>query len=97
MLKPLNSIISLPTYRQYWVHTKPYGHDIVIWADTGKITIQCRWSDMERSNNNRVKRIYGESNVMPNYNKVPDIVKKIRRHPKKSLFLKKILKCMRAM
>jgi hypothetical protein len=52
---------------------------------------------MERSNNNRVKRIYGESNVMPNYNKVPDIIKKIRRHPKKSLFLKKILKCMRTM
>ena len=52
---------------------------------------------MERSNNNRVKRIYGESNVMPNYNKVPDIIKKIRRHPKKYLFLKKILKCMRTM
>jgi len=97
MLRQLDSIISLPTYKQYWIHTKPYGHDIVIWADTGKITIQCRWSDMERSNNNRVKRIYGESNVMPNYNKVPDIIKKIRRHPKKSLFLKKILKCMRTM
>jgi hypothetical protein len=39
-------IISLPTYRQYWVHTKPYGHDIVIWSDTGKITIQCKWPDM---------------------------------------------------
>jgi hypothetical protein len=50
-------IISLPTYRQYWVHTKPYGHDIVIWSDTGKTTIQCRWPDMERSNNNRVKKI----------------------------------------
>jgi hypothetical protein len=35
-------IISLPTYRQYWVHTKPYGHDIVIWSDTGKTTIQCK-------------------------------------------------------
>jgi hypothetical protein len=56
MLRELNSIISLPTYKQYWIHTKPYGHDIVIWAETGKITIQCRWSDMERSNNNRVKR-----------------------------------------
>ena len=90
-------IISLPTYRQYWVHTKPYGHDIVIWSDTGKITIQCKWPDMERSNNNRVKRILEESSVMPNYNKVPDIIKKIRRKPKKSLFLKKILKCIGTM
>ena len=56
MTKEIDTIISLPTYRQYWVHTKPYGHDIVIWSDTGKITIQCKWPDMERSNNNRVKR-----------------------------------------
>ena len=48
--------MSLPTYRQHWIHTKSYGHDIVIWSDTGKITIQCKWPDMERSNNNRVKR-----------------------------------------
>ena len=97
MLRELNSIISLPTYKQYWVHTKPYGHDIVIWSDTGKTTIQCRWPDMERSNNNRVKRISEVSDVMPNYNKVPNIIKKIRRQPKKSLFLKKILKCIRTM
>ena len=61
MLRQLNSIISLPTYKQYWIHTKPYGHDIVIWADTGRVTIQCRWSDMERSNNNRVKKISEKS------------------------------------
>jgi hypothetical protein len=52
---------------------------------------------MERSNNNRVKRISEVSDVMPNYNKVPNIIKKIRRQPKKSLFLKKILKCIRTM
>ena len=56
MTKEIDTIISLPTYRQYWVHTKPYGHDIVIWTDPGKVTIKCKWSDMERSNNNRVKR-----------------------------------------
>jgi hypothetical protein len=77
-------IISLPTYRQYWVHTKPYGHDIVIWSDTGKVTIQCKWPDMERSNNNRVKRISEEP--MPNYNKV-----------KEKSFIKKIIKCKKAM
>jgi len=63
MSEQINSIISLPTYRQYWIHTKPYGHDIVIWADTGKITIQCKWPDMERSNNNRVKKINEKSFV----------------------------------
>jgi hypothetical protein len=55
-LEKSDTVISLPTYRQYWVHTKQYGHDIVIWTDTGKITIKCKWPDMERSNNNRVKR-----------------------------------------
>jgi len=49
-------IISLPNYRQHWIHTKPYGHDIVIWADTGKITIQCRWQDMERGRQGRVRK-----------------------------------------
>jgi hypothetical protein len=56
MSREKDTVISLPFYRQHWIHTKPYGHDIVIWADTGKITIQCKWPDMERSNNNIVKR-----------------------------------------
>jgi predicted transcriptional regulator len=77
-------IISLPTYRQHWIHTRSYGHDIVIWSDTGKVTIQCKWPDMERSNNNRVKRILEEP--MPNYNKV-----------KEKSFIKKIIKCKKAM
>jgi hypothetical protein len=55
MTREIDTIISLPTYRQHWIHTKQYGHDIVIWTDTGKVTIQCKWPDMERSNNNRVK------------------------------------------
>jgi hypothetical protein len=72
-------IISLPTYRQYWVHTKPYGHDIVIWSDTGKVTIQCKWPDMERSNNNRVKKIETTSKI------------------NEKSFIKKIMKCKKAM
>jgi len=56
MPREINTVISLPTYRQYWVHTKPYGHDIVIWSDTGKITIQCKWPDMERTFQGRVKK-----------------------------------------
>jgi hypothetical protein len=84
MSREIDSIISLPTYRQHWIHTRSYGHDIVIWSDTGKITIQCKWPDMERSNNNRVKRILEKS--MPNYNKV-----------KEKSFIKKIIKCKKAM
>ena len=56
MPRETDTVMSLPTYRQHWIHTKPYGHDIVIWTDTGKITIKCKWPDMERSNNNRVKK-----------------------------------------
>jgi hypothetical protein len=84
MSREIDSIISLPTYRQHWIHTRPYGHDIVIWSDTGKTTIQCRWPDMERSNNNRVKRISEEPTS--NYNKV-----------KEKCFIKKIIKCKKAM
>ena len=57
MPRETDSIITLPTYRQHWIHTKPYGHDIVIWSDTGKITIQCKWPDMERTFQGRVKRV----------------------------------------
>lgn len=47
-------LITLPTYQKHWVHTRPYGHDIVIWSDTGKITIQCVWPDKRRSKDGRV-------------------------------------------
>jgi hypothetical protein len=42
------TIITLPTYQKHWIHTRPYGHDIVIWCDTGKTTIECRWQNTER-------------------------------------------------
>jgi hypothetical protein len=50
------TIISLPTYQKHWIHTRPYGHDIVIWCDTGKMTIQCKWQDVERTKDGRVKQ-----------------------------------------
>jgi predicted porin len=50
------TIITLPTYQKHWIHTKPYGHDIVIWCDTGKTTIECRWQNTERDTNGRVKQ-----------------------------------------
>jgi hypothetical protein len=50
------TIITLPTYQKHWIHTRPYGHDIVIWCDTGKTTIECRWQDTERDTNGRVKQ-----------------------------------------
>ena len=46
--------ITLPTYQKHWVHTRDYGHDIVIWSDTGKITIKCVWPDKERDAGGRV-------------------------------------------
>jgi hypothetical protein len=54
------TIISLPTYQKHWIHTKPYGHDIVIWCDTGKTTIQCKWQDVERTKDGRVKQKEGK-------------------------------------
>lgn len=48
-------IIDIPTFRKFWIYDKPYGHDIVIYADTGKTTIQCRWPDRERGNSGRVR------------------------------------------
>jgi len=51
------TIISLPTYQKHWIHTRPYGHDIIIWCDTaGKITIECKWQHIERTNDGRVKQ-----------------------------------------
>jgi hypothetical protein len=50
------TIITLPTYQKHWIHTKPYGHDIVIWCDTGKTTIECRWQNTERDDDGRVKQ-----------------------------------------
>ena len=55
MSRKLDSVIDIPTFRKYWIYDKPYGHDIVIYADTGKTTIQCRWPDRKRVANGRVR------------------------------------------
>lgn len=47
-------IIDIPTFQKHWIYDRPYGHDIVIAADTGKTIIQCRWTDRKRSDNGRV-------------------------------------------
>ena len=54
-----DAIIDIPTFRKFWIYDKPYGHDIVIYADTGKTTIQCRWPDRKRVANGRVKNDTG--------------------------------------
>ena len=55
MEKETDTLITLPTYQEFWIHTRHYGHDIVIWSDTGKTTIQCIWPDKRRSNDGRVE------------------------------------------
>ena len=54
-MKKGDTEITLPTYQKHWVHTKDYGHDIVIWSDTGKLTIKCIWPDKKRTLDGRVK------------------------------------------
>ena len=48
MPRKTEHIIDIPTFQKYWIYDKPYGHDIVIYADTGKTTIQCRWAKRKR-------------------------------------------------
>ena len=59
MNKKGDAIIDIPTFRMFWIYDKPYGHDIVIYADTGKTTIQCSWPDRKRVANGRVKNDTG--------------------------------------
>ena len=47
-------IIDIPTFQKYWIYDRPYGHDIVIAADTGKTIIKCRWTDRKRGPMGRV-------------------------------------------
>ena len=54
MNKKGDATIDIPTFRKFWIYDKPYGHDIVIWADTGKTTIQCKWPDRKRGVSGRV-------------------------------------------
>ena len=47
--------IMLNKYQKHWIHTKPYGHDIVIFSEpNNKITIKCKWPDKVRSKDGRV-------------------------------------------
>ena len=55
MPREADTLITLPTYQKHWIHTRPYGHDIVIWSDTGKTTIQCIWPDKRRDEHGRVE------------------------------------------
>ena len=55
MPREKDTLITLPTYQKFWIHTRHYGHDIVFWSDTGKTTIQCIWPDKRRSNDGRVE------------------------------------------
>ena len=48
-------IIKLNKYQKHWIHTRPYGHDIVIFSEpNNKITIKCKWPDKVRNKNGRV-------------------------------------------
>jgi hypothetical protein len=49
-----NMSIVLNSYQKYWIYEKPYGHDIVIWTDVGKLTIECKWPNRKRNNDGRV-------------------------------------------
>lgn len=62
----IHTQITLPTYQKHWVHTKDYGHDIVIWSDTGKMTIQCVWPDKQRSHDGRIKDKESDSKSVEN-------------------------------
>ena len=48
-------IIDIPTFQKHWIYDRPYGHDIIIAADTGKTIIKCKWPDRERGNSGRVR------------------------------------------
>ena len=48
-------VIELNKYQKHWIHTRPYGHDIVIFSEpNNKITIKCKWPDKVRSKDGRV-------------------------------------------
>ena len=50
-----NTTIELDEYQKHWIHTRHYGHDIVIFSEPNKkMVIKCKWPDKVRSNNGRV-------------------------------------------
>ena len=47
--------IFLKKYQKHWIHTRPYGHDIVIFSEPNKkMVIKCKWPDKVRSKDGRV-------------------------------------------
>jgi len=46
--------IELKDYQKYWIYEKTYGHDIVIWSDSGKLTLKCQWPNRKRDQHGRV-------------------------------------------
>ena len=48
------SFITLPNFKKFWIYDRPYGHDIVIYCENRKTTIQCKWPDRKRENTGRV-------------------------------------------
>jgi hypothetical protein len=54
-MKIKNTTVELDEYQKHWIHSKSYGHDIVIWSEpNNKITIKCKWPDKVRSKDGRV-------------------------------------------
>ena len=54
MSREANTKITLPTYQKHWIEDHEQGHDIIIWSETGKLTIKCRWPDKKRDASGRV-------------------------------------------
>jgi hypothetical protein len=45
-----STTIELDEYQKHWIHTKPYGHDIVIFSEPNKkMVIKCKWPDKVRN------------------------------------------------
>jgi hypothetical protein len=59
MSRKTEHIIDIPTFQKYWIYDRPYGHDIVIAAETGKTIIKCRWTDRKRGPMGRVSAVQG--------------------------------------
>ena len=50
-----STTIELNEYQKHWIHTRPYGHDIVIFSEPNKkMVIKCKWPDKVRSKDGRV-------------------------------------------
>tara|TARA_Y100001951_G_scaffold43107_1_gene34158 strand:+ start:102 stop:305 length:204 start_codon:yes stop_codon:yes gene_type:complete len=50
-----------PTYQNYWIESKPYGHQIRIATESGTHTIDLKWPDRERDERGRVSDKWKEN------------------------------------